>query len=851
MHPDSENQPPNLAQSRLRDACATRDRAVRLRWILAICEVILLAGVALALLDYWWMLPTPVRVIGALGLAAAIAFGMVRLVWFYRKPTGLKQGALAIESERPELGCEISTAAEYLSGERKVVHEYEPELVAALEARAAQKLANNPIDYRPKLRSHSAGLGLCFLGVLALVIAIPAMLTAFRRTALPFTKAHYTQVKVQPGNIELPVGQDLTVTNVFSGRLPSNPHFRWQQAGNPLWQEVALSEATPGTYTTSLKNIRGDATYNVTGGDAVSDTFKITTYVPPSIKDLTVTLHFPDYTALKPSSQKSPDITAVRATTVQIQLEPSVELSAAQLRFSALPYSDGKPAMSPIGPISPISPMSPTNWIANLQITKDTDYWIELTDTKGHRGVNERPFHIRALPDNPPKVEISEPGKDIRASNTNKVLVKISVTDDFGVKDVRLVFNKLGGTQQTIPADRQSDQNGEISATAELDLSALDLKDYELVAYHAEATDNNTLDGPGIGKSPVYFVEITNEEGRPSLSQGQGQKVNLLVIQKQIIADSTALAPQAKREDFSALAARQQDASELAQIYLDTVKGGDAAQPAANEMRAALNDMKSATAHLQAKNRSAAVPAEEGALAHLYQVLKLLPELENLPTTPNMAHQQSPTNSQLQVVLEAIKQRKKEEANNQEVQEALKQAQDLARAQSALNSAMRHPGNGDSKSSNGQSSSPGDNPGGDQKDSQQATQQANAPNPGGASSPQQMAAEEKRLSEQAGHLAEMLGRLASKNSRLGHNAGNNASRAASQMAGAGQAMGQGDLGLAGEKGAQGEVALHGVIAQLERFLKNQPEPSDIANEDSPKAYEELISEYLKKLSHAE
>jgi hypothetical protein len=841
MHPNSENEHSNLARTRLNDACGIRDRALRLRWVLAGCEVILLAAVALALLDYWWMLPTLVRAVGALGLAAAVALGIVRLIQFYRKPTGLKEGALDIESQRPELGCEISTAAEYLSGERKIVHEYEPELVAALEARAAQKLGTNPIDYRPKLRFHGAGLGLGLLGLLVLVIAIPAMLTAFHRTTLPFSNAHYTQVQVQPENIELPVGSDLDVTNVFSGRLPKNARFHWQQAGSPQWQELTLSEAAPGTYTASLKNIRCDASYNVSGGDAVSDTYKITTYVPPTVKDLTVTLNFPDYTGLKPATQKSPDITAVRATTVQIELEPSVELSAAQLRFSSSPNSQGQ------SPISPMTPITPIKWTATLQITKDTDYWIELTDIKGHRGVNEKPFHIRALPDNPPKVEIAEPGKDVRASNTNKVLVKISATDDFGVKDIKLVFNKLGGTQQQIPAERQSEQNGEITATAELDLAALDLKEYELVAYHAEATDNNSLDGPGVGKSPVYFVEITNEEGRPCLSQGQSQKVNLLVIQKQIIADSTALAPQAKREDFSALAARQQDATEFGQIYLDALESGGAPEPAANEMRAALNDMKSATSHLQAKNRSEALPAEEGALAHLYQVLKLLPELGNLPTAPSMGNQQSSASPKLQVVLEAIKQRKKEEANNKEIQEALNQARDLARAQSALNSAMRHPGNGDSKSSNGQSSSSGANPGGDQNESQKP----NESNASAASSPQQMAEQEKRLSEEAGRLAEMLRRLAGKNSRLGHNAGNNASRAASQMAGAGQAMGQGNFGLAGEQGTQGEVALHGVIAQLERFLKNQPEPSDIANEDSPKAYEELISEYLKKLSHAD
>jgi hypothetical protein len=42
-----------------------------------------------------------------------------------------------------------------------------------------------------------------------------------------------------------------------------------------------------------------------------------------------------------------------------------------------------------------------------------------------------------------------------------------------------------------------------------------------------------------------------------------------------------------------------------------------------------------------------------------------------------------------------------------------------------------------------------------------------------------------------------------------------------------------------------------VVDQLERMLKNQPAPTDIAHEDSPKEYDTLISEYLKRLSHAE
>jgi len=100
-------------------------------------------------------------------------------------------------------------------------------------------------------------------------------------------------------------------------------------------------------------------------------------------------------------------------------------------------------------------------------------------------------------------------------------------------------------------------------------------------------------------------------------------------------------------------------------------------------------------------------------------------------------------------------------------------------------------------------------------------------------------------------LAEHLQRLGGKDKRLGHNLGNGAGRASGKMAAAAQAMAQGRFGAAGEHGFQGELALRNVIDQLERLLKNQPEPTDIAHEDSPKEYDALISEYLKRLSHAD
>lgn len=893
MNSPSENEPSKLARKRLAEVCRRMDSSARAAWMLATGEILLLAVLALALLDYWLILPVTFRAIGAGALASLVLFGLIRLVRFYRRPTRLKEGALRVESQRPELGCEISTSAEYLTGERKTEHEYEPELVAALAARSAQKLQGSELKYRPGLFRQAACFAATAIVVLALLSLAPGALTALQRTAVPFSKAHYTYVEVHPGDIEIPIGHNVAISNVFSGRPPTAAWLHWRPEGSTQWQMAALAKQTNGTYLYTLTNLQSDTEFSVSGSDAVSQNYKITTYVPPEVKELSIGINYPAYTKRAPVTLGSPEITAVRASTAELRIVPSVELSNARLRFSGLPE---------LG----LTPASDGSWSARLDISKDTDYWIALADKKGHPGGNERPYHIKALPDEPPKVEITEPGGDIRSAATNTVVVRVSASDDFEVEDIKLVFNKLGGPEQTITATREREKNNDVFACAELDLSQLDLKDYELVAYHAEARDNNSLDGPGIGKSPVYFVEITDEEGKPCLAQCQGQKVNLLVIQKQIIADTTALAPEAEMPKFQELSARQRDAAEFGRMYLDAITG-QGPEAAATEMRGAIQDMESATSQLDQSQRAGALPPEESALAHLYQVVKLMPELGNLPTSTNAVAQKPPPDPKVKVVLEAIKQLKKEQPDKKELEDALEAARNLTQAQAGLNNAMRQladsraapqgqtpaqnpstaagknqgqkqgkgkgqgqgQGQGEGQGqaqAQAQGNGQGQGEGTPQNQAQQppkgntpgqpASEQNKEPTPELADAavpekPAEMAQKEEELSKEAADLAEKLNRMAGKDKRVGHNLGHKAGNAAAKLTAATRALGQGRVGVAGENGFQGELDLRNVVDQLERVLQNQPEPSDIANEDYPTEYETEIAEYLKKLSHQE
>src|SRR4029453_5102718 len=215
-------------------------------------------------------------------------------------------------------------------------------------------------------------------------------------------------------------------------------------------------------------------------------------------------LGYPEYTKLRPVTQTSPEITILRGSTATIHLRANVELSRANLRFA----DTNAPSIE-------LQRGENELWTGAFKIIKDADYVVELFDRKGRKGEAEKSHKISPKADAPPKVEILEPAQDMRADATNKIPVRISVADDYGISEIRLVFHKLNSAAQSVLCAPQSEKNGEVIATGDIDLATLGLKRDDVVAYHAEAKDNNTFDGPGVGRSALYFVEITDKEASP------------------------------------------------------------------------------------------------------------------------------------------------------------------------------------------------------------------------------------------------------------------------------------------------------------------------------------------------
>ncbi|HVK57606.1 MAG TPA: DUF4175 family protein, partial [Candidatus Kapabacteria bacterium] len=610
----------SLAKTKLQKASRAKQSATMTALALSTAAVAMVVVIFFALLDYFLMLVPSIRVGGLIATCVLVGLGVFKLVKHLKRPTHLKEAALDAEATKPEIGCELSTAAEYLSGERKPTQQYESELADALNEHAAEHLEKVKLPYWERMiRPAMIVAALLLIAVFFSVLASGG-LTAFHRAVMPWKNTSYTQVKVEPGNVEIPIGRDLEVKSVFAGRIPREARFQWQDEGSAKWQFASIKRNEQGEYTYPLKNVRTPLKYRVSGSDAISTEYSIEPYIPADVKDWNVELNFPAYTQLPKTKQNTPEISALRGTVASIQITPTTKLSRAQFRFKD-------------GPAVDLHPLENGFWKADLKIASDTEFTIDLADEKGRPDSNQNVYKITAYPDEAPKVEIAEPGQDTTAAATNTVAVKVTAMDDYGINELKLVYHKLGGPEEFVIAKRSGETNTEF--TAEIHLSPLGLTNYQLVAYHAVAVDNNSLDGPGVGKSEVFFIEITDKEGGECKLQGKpGQKVNLLVVQKQIIADTLALGQNPPPEKIDDLAKRQKDAVEFGRIYEKAISMAGTNASAASEIAAAVADMEKAQLALEQKLIKGALPSEESALARLYKVAGMMPELQDLPTVP-------------------------------------------------------------------------------------------------------------------------------------------------------------------------------------------------------------------------
>ena len=535
----------SVSSRRLADTVRTVRRRWRLRHMLVgatIVTVVAVAMVALAslLMERAGFSASSVligRVVVTLCVVAA-AGRYVVVPWVRRVPDA--QVALYVEERIPQLDGVIVSAVEAVGG--PVADEIRSSALTQGLVRDAtdrlQRHGDAPGIERPALRRGGLVLGTVLLAAVTLFAVGPDLLRQGAKLLLtPWRDADAAiayAITVLPGNASIPRGTDQQVGAELRGFQSESVDLLVRRGSGDTWERIPMERGRDSVhFRTRLFDVEQDAEYVVESHGVRSSVYRLTVRNLPAVKRLDLELRYPRYTGLDPEKiEDTGDIAAVAGTRAVVSVQTTMPIRAGRLVVegdSSRPLVRGEDGV----------------WRGELTVKRDAFYRVELDSEDGTRVAGAVDYVIDALEDNAPTVRIAKPGRDMRPTLTDEVLVEVQASDDFGVGRMELQFAVNGGATQSLLLQDGTRRSREAVAGHTFFLEELNLKPGDIVSYWAKASDGNSIGGPKTSTSDIYFLTIRpfgrdyrqNQQGGGGGGGGGGEDPGTLTqLQRDIVA---------------------------------------------------------------------------------------------------------------------------------------------------------------------------------------------------------------------------------------------------------------------------------------------------------------------------
>jgi hypothetical protein len=327
---------------------------------------------------------------------------------------------------------------------------------------------------------------------------------------------------VAPGNAEWMKGEPLdivvTIDDQTGRRLDGFVEIT--EAAGPVRKPLVRDPDHPDRFTFHVPQVIQPMVYWVGVGGTESQRYAISLHEQPLVGSIDIYYTLPDYTGPVRETVEgaSGEIRCLVGTTVKMRVHVTAKVTGGSLSFGSgdvrrcLVEDDGKTLS------------------ASFAVLHDDTYLIHLED-QAPDGASVT-YPITALPDEPPTIQFTLPGRDVYAVPGGTVRLALKAADRYGLAKVRLMARLLPKADEKSqafvvkPWEKFADPKD-----ASLDFAfVLDPARYKLgqtVEYWAEATDRrtyqggNTPQGPNLSTTPPLkiIVEDRKAAGAKQLEQ--------------------------------------------------------------------------------------------------------------------------------------------------------------------------------------------------------------------------------------------------------------------------------------------------------------------------------------------
>jgi hypothetical protein len=168
-----------------------------------------------------------------------------------------------------------------------------------------------------------------------------------------------------------------------------------------------------------------------------------------------------------------------------------------------------------------VNPQRRQEAVAEIPIPKEglSGFYIRLVDDNGIPSRETAMYRIDIVPDRPPTIKITSPGKEEMATVAATEIIAFHAEDDYGVATVFLHYVANRSPEKTLELDMDGASPRQVERRFEWQLAPLRLAPGGSIDYWLEAVDTNNITGPGKAETEHAHIRIvTDEEKRAELA---------------------------------------------------------------------------------------------------------------------------------------------------------------------------------------------------------------------------------------------------------------------------------------------------------------------------------------------
>ncbi len=227
-----------------------------------------------------------------------------------------------------------------------------------------------------------------------------------------------------------------------------------------------------------IGSVTSELTYHVDFAGQSSETYRVTVFDYPALVRADARLEFPDYTSQKLKVVEDVrHISAVEGTKLTLECRLNKPVATATL-------VDAKDQKITLEADAKDNKLYRTSWT----LAESHRFKLQLVDAEKRANKLPEEIVVNVTPNNPPKVALERPARDVEVSPLEELQLKWKAADDFGIVRSGVSYALGGDEPKDIELPTEKPQK-ELSLAHLIELESLAGKPDQLVSYFVWAED--------------------------------------------------------------------------------------------------------------------------------------------------------------------------------------------------------------------------------------------------------------------------------------------------------------------------------------------------------------------------